>query len=87
VSELFCLVERYFGLDRDAFLWGRSTPARAARAAAALRLRSIEGFSRAEIARVLHRHPTTVDHLLGYAVRYYRTGPTRAAFIGVSEAP
>ncbi len=87
VSELFCLVQRHFGLDRQSVLSRRRARHVAARAAMATRLRR-EGYSLAEIALVLERDPSTVAHLLSHSARYALADQAlRPAFIGVSEAP
>lgn len=87
VSELFCLVERYFGLDREALLSLRRFRHSAARAALATRMQR-EGFSFAEIGQALHRHPSTVKYLLARTAGYAKADPSIfPAFVGVTEAP
>lgn len=87
VSELFCLVERYFGLDRRSVLSSRLRLHSVARSALATRMRS-EGYSLHEIARALERDPSTVVHLLKYTAGSAKTDPgVFPAFVGVTEAP
>ena len=85
VSELFCLVERHFGLDRQGALADRRPIALAARAAMAVRLRALEGRSNAEIGRVIECDPSTVSYLVNHRNRLARVAPE--AFVAVSEAP
>lgn len=87
VSELFCLVRRHFGLDRDSVLSMRRTRHVAARAAIATRMRR-EGYSLAEIGMALERDPSTIHHLLTRTSAYALADQAlRPAFVAVTESP